>query len=64
MDKYAQYSKKKITLIGSTGLIGTHFIDEISQDEFQNFKALTRRKIPNLENKDFIKESFHDFLAI
>ena len=53
--------KQKITLIGSTGLIGTHFLEEISPDDFQNVKALTRRKIPNLENKDFIKQSVHDF---
>ena len=53
--------KQKITLIGSTGLIGTHFLEEISPDDFQNVKAITRRKIPNLENKDFIKQSVHDF---
>jgi len=33
----------------------------ISSDDFQNIKAITRRKIPNLENKDFIKQSVHDF---
>ena len=53
--------KQKITLIGSTGLIGTHFLEEISPDDFQKVKAITRRKIPNLENKDFIKQSIHDF---
>ena len=53
--------KQKITLIGSTGLIGTHFLEEISPDDFQNVKAITRRKIPNLEKKDFIKQSVHDF---
>ena len=53
--------KQKITLIGSTGLIGSHFLDEIHPDDFQNVKAITRQKIPNLENKDFIKQSFHDF---
>ena len=53
--------KQKITLIGSTGLIGTHFLEEISPDDFQNVKAITRRRIPNLENKDFIKQSVHDF---
>jgi len=53
--------KQKITLIGSTGLIGTHFLEQISPDDFQNVNAITRRKIPNLENKDFIKQSIHDF---
>ena len=53
--------KQKITLIGATGLIGTHFLEEISPDDFQKIKALPRRKIPNLENKDFIKQSVHDF---
>ena len=53
--------KQKITLIGSTGLIGTHFLEEISPEDFQNVKAITRRRIPNLENKDFIKQSVHDF---
>ena len=53
--------KHKITLIGSTGLIGTHFLEEISPDDFQDVNAITRRRIPNLENKDFIKQSVHDF---
>ena len=53
--------KQKITLIGSTGLIGTHFLEEISPEDFQKVKAITRRRIPNLENKDCIKQSVHDF---
>ena len=53
--------KHKITLIGSTGLIGTHFLEEIHPDDFQVVNAITRRRIPNLENKDFIKQSVHDF---
>ena len=53
--------KQKITLIGSTGLIGTHFLEEISPDDFQNVKAITRSRIPNLENKDFIIQSVQDF---
>ena len=53
--------KPKITLIGSTGLIGTHFLEEISPEDFQNVKAITRLRIPNLENKDCIKQSVHDF---
>ena len=51
--------KQKITLIGSTGLIGAHFLEEISPDDFEEVKTITRRKIPNLENKDFIKKSVH-----
>ena len=53
--------KHKITLIGSSGLIGTNFLEQIGPDDFQNVKAITRRKILNLKNKDFIKQSVHDF---
>ena len=53
--------KHKITLIGSTGLIGTHFFEEIHPDDFEVVNAITRRRIPNIENKDFIKRSVHDF---
>ncbi len=53
--------KQKITLIGSSGLIGTNFLEQIDPDDFQNVKAITRRKILNLKNKDFIKQSVHDF---
>ena len=53
--------KKKVTLIGSTGLIGTHFLEQIGPDDFQYVKALSRRKIPNLDKKDFIKQSVHNF---
>ena len=53
--------KQKITLIGSTGLIGTHFLEEISPDDFEEVKAITRRRVPILENKEFIKQSVHDF---
>ena len=53
--------KNKITLIGSTGLIGAHFLEEIRPDDFQDVNAITRRRIPNPKNKDFIKQSIHDF---
>ena len=33
--------KQKITLIGATGLIGTHFLEEISPDDFFEDQALT-----------------------
>ena len=53
--------KHKLTLIGSSGLVGTNFLEQIDPDDFQNVKAITRRKILNLKNKDFIKQSVHDF---
>ena len=53
--------KHKITLIGSTGLIGSHFLEEISSDDYQSVNAITRRRISNLGNKNFIKQSVHDF---
>ena len=53
--------KQKITLIGATGLIGTHFLEEFSPDVFEEVKAITRRRVPILENKEFIKQSVHDF---
>ena len=51
----------KITLIGSTGLIGSHFLEGISKDDYQSVNAITRHSISNLVNKDFIKQSVHDF---
>ena len=56
--------KQKITLIGSTGLIGTHFLEQINPDDFQNVNAITRHKISNLKNKYFIKQSVYDFLDL
>ena len=52
---------KKLILIGSTGLIGTHFLEQISPNDFQNVKVITLRKIQKLDNKNFIKQSIHDF---
>ena len=43
--------KQNITLIGPTGLIGAHFLEQISTDEFQYVKAITRRKIRNIDKK-------------
>ncbi len=53
--------KNKITLIGSTGLIGAHFLEEIRPDDFQDVNAITRRRFTYPENKDFIKQSVLDF---
>ena len=54
--------KQKITLIGSTGLIGSHFLEEISSDDYQSVNAITRRRISNLKNKNLIKQSVHDII--
>jgi len=51
----------KTTVIGSTGLIGKHFLESISGCDFQNVTAVTRKMIPSLENKNFIKQAIHDF---
>ena len=53
--------KKKITLIGSSGLIGSHFLNKIKSKDSLLVNAITRHKISNLENKNFIKQSFHNF---
>ena len=54
--------KQKTTLIGSTGLIGSHFLEEISSDDYQSVNAITRRRISNLKNKNLIKQSVHDII--
>ena len=54
-------SKKKITLIGSTGLIGSHFLKCINSCDYHRVNAITRHKISNLENKTFIKQSVQNF---
>jgi len=53
--------ERKITLIGSTGLIGTNFLEGISNDDYQSVTAITRSRISNLDKKCFIKQSIHDF---
>ena len=53
--------KQKITLIGSTGLIGSNLLHTITQDDCDTLTAITRRRIPNLGSKNFIKQSLHDF---
>ena len=55
---------KKVSTKGYKILIGTHIIEEIDPDDFEVVTAITRRIIPNLENKDFIKQSVHDFLDL
>ncbi len=53
--------KKEITLIGSTGLIGSHFLNSLKISDYRNVNAITRHKISNLENKNLIKQSVQDF---
>ena len=53
--------KKKITLIGSTGLIGSHFLKGMESHDCYIINAITRHKISNLENKNFIKQFVQDF---
>ena len=50
----------KITLIGSTGLIGLHFLESIREDDFPDVTAITLRKISNLANKNFISQAIND----
>ena len=53
--------KQKITIIGSTGLIGSHFLQGIRSNEYKFVNAITRHRISSLEKNDFIKQSVHDF---
>ena len=53
--------RQKITIIGSSGLVGSHFLEEINSDDFFNIKAIVRRRISNLENKNYIKQVLYDF---
>ena len=54
-------SHSKITLIGSTGLIGLHFLESIRENDFPEVTAITRRTISNLANKHFIRQAINDF---
>ena len=51
----------KIILIGSTGLIGSNFLEVINNEDYQTVTAITRSRISSLDEKDFIKQSIHDF---
>ncbi len=50
-----------ITVIGSTGLIGLQFLSNISEGEYKDVTAITRREIPALSDKPFIHQAIHDF---
>jgi len=50
-----------ITVIGSTGLIGKQFLESITSEEYGAVTAITRRPIPEFENKPFINQVLNDF---
>ena len=53
--------EQKIVLIGATGLIGSHFLNGLKDDDDLQIQAITRRKIDHLEQKGFIGQSVYDF---
>ncbi|MCF7823098.1 MAG: NAD-dependent epimerase/dehydratase family protein [Candidatus Marinimicrobia bacterium] len=53
-----------ITVIGSTGLIGKQFLESIQPDDYAEVIAITRRSIPSLDEKPFIRQAIHDFTDI
>ncbi len=52
---------QSITIIGSTGLIGLKFLENIAEGEYSEVTAITRRDIPSLSGKHFIRQAIHDF---
>ncbi len=52
---------QKITVIGSTGLIGLQFLRSISEGEYEGVTAITRREITSLSDRSFIYQAIHDF---
>ena len=53
--------EQEAVLIGATGLIGSHFLDGLKDDDDLQIHAITRRKIDHLEQKGFIGQSVYDF---
>ena len=53
--------EQKAVLIGATGLIGSHFLDGLKDNDDLQIHAITRRKINHLEQKGFIGQSVYDF---
>lgn len=51
----------RIAVIGSTGLIGKHFLKSLGPEDYESVTAITRRSIQGLENKTFIKQAIYDF---
>ncbi len=52
---------RSVTVIGSTGLIGKQFLESVSEGEFKQVTAISRREIPELMGKSFINQTIHDF---
>jgi len=50
-----------ISIIGSTGLIGKQFLESISEKDYDQVVAITRRPIPSLTQYPFIRQAIHDF---
>ena len=46
--------EQKAILIGATGLIGSHFLNDLKDNDDLQIHAITRRKINHLEQKGFI----------
>ena len=53
--------EQKAVLIGATGLIGSHFLNVLKDNDDLQIHAITRRKIDHLEQKSFIGQSVYDF---
>ena len=53
--------EQKAALIGATGLIGSHFLNVLKDNDDLQIHAITRRKIDHLEQKGFIGQSVYDF---
>jgi len=51
----------RITVIGSTGLIGSEFLRNVEEGEYESVTAITRREIDGLLGKPFIRQVIHDF---
>lgn len=52
---------KKICVIGSTGLIGSTFLNSIDHSDYEQVTAITRREIESLNKKNHIKQAIYDF---
>ncbi len=54
----------KITVIGSTGLIGHQVLSLAAADESMDVTAITRREISSLKDRAHIKQVIHNFEAL
>ena len=60
-DKRENGHSTKITVIGSTGLIGKTFLESIADQSYAQVTAITRREIPALLDKNHIRQSIQNF---